>query len=191
MDVSLRKAATLEKKIREVLSGLSVRSHQHVTLSVHGIDNVEKKLAETRSDFMGELLRIDRLEEAQYAIRSAVTRKQAEVGINVLLTEEAHLKSRIQRLTQIAAIDPRKEIEDLRTTLASMAERTKTSPLARGDEVASPVLDKDDVVAFKKQLVEVRRQLNKTGDRIADLNASTRIPLSAEVVQTLTDEGLV
>jgi len=59
------------------------------------------------------------------------------------------------------------------------------------DTVSTTVIGQDQIDQIKAEIKNLKKQKQKINDEILELNIKTEIPLSDEVMATLTAEGLV
>jgi uncharacterized protein YdcH (DUF465 family) len=79
------------------------------------------------------------------------------------------------------------QVEKLKT----VADTGRSSLYGREQTVSTSVVAQYQIDQTRKEILNLRKQKQKLNDEILELNIKTEVPLSEEVVKTLTDEGLV
>jgi hypothetical protein len=59
------------------------------------------------------------------------------------------------------------------------------------DTVSTSVLSAEQIAQAKAEILSLKKQKQKINDEVLELNIKTEIPLSEDVVATLTAEGLI
>ena len=70
-------------------------------------------------------------------------------------------------------------------------ESSRRSLYGYNDTVSTTVVSQEQIDQVKAEIQNLKKQKQKLNDEILELNIKTEIPLSDEVVATLTEEGLI
>jgi uncharacterized protein YdcH (DUF465 family) len=70
-------------------------------------------------------------------------------------------------------------------------ENSRRSLYGHSDTVSTTVVSQEQIDQVKVEIKNLKKQKQKLNDEILELNIKTEIPLSDEVVATLTEEGLI
>lgn len=187
--ISLKQAASLQTLIRQAMALLdlgvikSVSIHEpSPMLAIEGL----------RARFERALQRRDGLQRALYAIRKAVGQANAQAGVDDLLADIAQLSADLDFITAFVQSQPL-ESEDI---LLGRIERRKAPTQGYGadsssDAIFASLLSADQIEAFRRQSVELRRRRQQLQDRVGELNVTTKISIDADHVATLKEEGIL
>ena len=192
MQITLRRAMTLQTAIHDAMKSLAVTPRIEISLFA----DFDTQIAAEQARLEDGIQRKNRLVEALFELRRKVAVSNAAAGITDLLASQAENGMRIEMLTQFADAKP---FEGLEVTL-KRAER-----LASREEPASPyghragpveslvvnLLTEEGVEASRVELLALKKYRTKLKDQLAELNAVTRLDLSAATVETLTAEHLL
>jgi uncharacterized protein YdcH (DUF465 family) len=75
--------------------------------------------------------------------------------------------------------------------LKNRKEDSRASIYGYNDTVKTGLINQQQLDGIKNEIKNLKKQKQKVNDEILELNIKTEIPLSEEVVGTLTAEGLV
>jgi uncharacterized protein YdcH (DUF465 family) len=70
-------------------------------------------------------------------------------------------------------------------------EESRASLYGRDDTVSTSVVSKAQIDQAKAEIQNLKKQKQKINDEVLELNIKTELPLSDDVVATLTAEGLI
>jgi hypothetical protein len=190
MNVSLRKANAIQNSIKELLHNIEIK----LTIEINEFEDPVTVLQEANDRLFANDVRRQKLLLAYYNIRGLVGAANASSGIDVALTKAAFIDKRIIQLNSIADIQPMKSLDVISgqvEKLKTVADTGRSSLYGREQTVSTSVVAQYQIDQTRKEILNLRKQKQKLNDEILELNIKTEVPLSEEVVKTLTDEGLV
>jgi len=185
MNITLRKANTLQNSINDAIRSLKVvtsielnefqNARPEIDAAVANITAVDKK----REALLGVL----------FNIRNKVAIENAATGINSKLTRAAYIDKRIAQLTEIASAVPATGISVVEGQISKM--RNRKEDMYGRDSIAVQIVPSalaTEVKSFIKKLKKERQQIN---DEVLELNVKTEISLSDVDIEVLECEGIV
>lgn len=187
MNISLRRASALQNSIQEVLRSISIEPVIKVDEFKTPGDTV---LAANKTLVENDARRVA-LTIAYYNIRSLIGVANVSCGISMKLATAAFVDRRIAQLQELIAVGARdlvvveKKIEKIRSSTDT------ASRLYGHDNVTTSVLSEEQIVAFKSELIALKKQKQTLNDEILELNIKTEVPLGENTIKTLTAEQLV
>ncbi len=193
MQVTLRKAANVSKDLLRAASAL--RQQKQVSLSVHMDDTqalatLEAVATKNRENVSSAFALI----EASYAIRRLIAAKNAELGIDGLLTEQAELTSKENVYSQAASSGSSYGNSTSRElalkVLASNRARLDNSNGYASEEISVSLVSDAEVEANKAEVVLLRRSKSEINDKLTALNSANFVTLPETVVKVLRDNNL-
>ncbi|MBW3243358.1 hypothetical protein KUV57_11850 [Epibacterium sp. DP7N7-1] len=192
MDITIRRAANLQTSIQEILKGLDTSPSAEISI----FSEVAEEVPLAAIAFDKALTRQEKLTSALFDIRRKTGKTNAEAGISELLTDQAELSMRIEQLSRIADAKPREP--DYVNTRRANRMQSREEPAQHYGHSSGPVekmqvnlLDETAIAAKQIELMDKKRQRTEIKDRLAELNAVTRITLSDDTVATLKAEHLL
>jgi uncharacterized protein YdcH (DUF465 family) len=189
MNVSLRKANAIQNSIKELLHNIEIK----LTVEINEFEDPAVVLQEANNQLFANDARRQKLLLAFYNIRGLVGAANASSGIDVALTKAAFLDKRITQLNSFADVQPMKSLDVIR----GQVEKLKTVPETgrsiynRENSVTTSVVAQSQIEQARKEIQNLRKQKQSLNDEILELNIKTEVPLSEDVVKTLTDEGIL
>lgn len=131
---------------------------------------------------------------AYYNIRGLVGAANAQNGIDVNLTKSAFIDKRIQQLVEIAESTVYTDLAVINGKLnkvRNQVEDSRSRVYGYSDTVLTTVVSQEQIDQAKTEIQNLKKQKQKLNDEILEANIKTEIPLSDDVVKTLSDEGLI
>lgn len=189
MNISLRKANAVQNRIKELMHEIEI----NVTVDINEFEDPVSVIQAANDQLFANDNRRQKLLLAYYNIRGLVGTANSSSGIDVALTKAAFIDKRIAQIDIIASIEPIKSIDVIR----GQVDKLKVAPDAtrsiygRKDTVTTSVVGQNQIDQAKKEILNLRKQKQSLNDEILELNIKTEVPLSDDVVKTLTDEGLL
>lgn len=189
MNVSLRKASMIQNRIQELLRDITVKT----TIDINEFENVESAVQQANDRLFVNDERRQRLLLALYNIRSLVGAANASSGVDIALTKAAFLDKRVAQLQDIANTEAIKSLEVVKGQVEKLKKEVTDSRsiYGRKDTVSTSVVAENQVEQARKEILNLKKQKQQLNDQVLELNVKTEVPLSDDVVKTLTDEGLV
>ena len=189
MKISLRKAHALQSEIESVISGLVMNSD--ATIDQFSGD-IADTLNKARIEFLEKFNERNRLTTILYIIRSLVSDASNSVKINEYLSKVAATDRLIQYYHLLCLSKPNDfTVEKLTEKLAYMVEKSKTSTSYIPTDIRVNVFDKQGIDEFKIQLSELKKEKREYQDTLLELNMSTQIELSNQIVDVLKKHRLL
>lgn len=188
MNITLRKANTIQNSIQETVKSIEIET----SLSINEFQDPATELQKANTQLFENDTRRQKLLLALYNIRGLVGQANAASGIDVNLAKAAFIDKRIGQLENLAS-------SDVMTDLAVIAGKLKKISEDKGerriygynDSVTTSVLSQEQIDQVKAEIKNLKKQKQKLNDDVLELNIKTEIPLSDDVVATLTAEGLI
>ena len=190
MNITLRKANAIQNSIQESIRGINIET----TIDINEFQDVEVELGKANSLMIENDARRQKLLLALYNIRGLVGTANTASGIDTALAKAAFIDKRIAQLGELASTKPIQSLAVLKGKLDKIRNRkeeARASLYGRDDVVNTSVIDQTQIDQAKTEIKNLKKQKQKLNDEILELNIKTEIPLSDEVVETLTKEGLI
>ena len=114
--------------------------------------------------------------------------------IDLSLAKAAFIDKRIAQLTELSTLSPVSDLAVINGKLDKIRNRkeeSRASLYGRDDTVSTSVVSKAQIDQAKAEIQNLKKQKQKINDEVLELNIKTELPLSDDVVATLTAEGLI
>ena len=175
MKISLRKANALQLVVVEQLNEKIVGE-----VTVGKFDNATEIISEATNTLTNNIVKKFDLLETMFSIRKKVSAKNAEVGIDALLTDLAENERHAAFLKQLASTKifaPKKDVldralEDLRKDVLPVNGYVREKTV-----IQVSLFDKITVESYAKSLTTLRKQKQGISDKLLHLNVSSEIEL--------------
>lgn len=190
MNISLRKANALQNSITEAIRGIEIKTE----LELNEFQDVEQELRKANNQLFANDSRRQKLLLSLYNIRGLVGTANANSGIDLKLATAAFVDKRVAQLEELARMKPVTDLTVLTGKLDKIRNRkdeSRPSLYGRDDIVITTVIGEDQLKQIRDEIKNLKKQKQKLNDEILELNIKTEIPLSDDVVNTLTAEGLL
>jgi hypothetical protein len=190
MNITLRKANAVQNSITETIRGIKIETN----IEINEFQTVEEELQRANNTLMINDGRRQKLLLALYNIRGLVATANASSGIDLALTKAAFIDKRISQLEELATLKPITALDVIKGKLDKIKNRkedTRASIYGRDDTVSTSVVAAEQIEQAKTEVKNLKKQKQKINDEVLELNIKTEIPLSEDVVATLTAEGLI
>lgn len=191
MEITLRKANAIQQSINEALRSIRVET----TIELNEFQEVPVELEKANTVLFENDARRQRLLLALYNIRALVGTANVASNIDSSLAKAAFVEKRIAQLEEIASLRP---ITDMAIILGKIEKikndkdsASRRSIYGHGDTVSTTVVSQEQINQAKAEIRNLKKQKQKLNDEILESNIKTTIPLSEDVVKTLTEEGLI
>jgi len=188
MNITLRKANAVQSNIRDILKNIEI----NLVIEINEFEDPSIVLQTANDQLFANDARRQRLLLALFNIRGLVGAANASSGVDIALTKAAFLDNRISQLQGIADAQPMKGLDVIKGQVDKL--KTVVDDLrsyGRRDVVSTSVLVQNQIDQARKEILNLKKQKLKLNDEILELNIKTEVPLSDDVVKTLTDEGLL
>ena len=191
MNISLRKANAVQNGINEALKGIEIKT----TLELNEFQDVVAELKKANDVLFTNDSRRQRLLLALYNIRGLVGAANASSGIDMKLATAAFIEKRIAQLETLSKLEAVTDLAVINGKLEKIrndkSESARRSIYGYNDTVSTTVVSQEQIAQVKTEIQNLKKQKQKLNDEILELNIKTEIPLSEDVVKTLSEEGLV
>jgi hypothetical protein len=190
MNISLRKANTLQNSINETVKGIDFDT----TVKINEFQDAEQEIARTAATFKTNLKRRDALTDALYEIRKSVSGANTQVGIDNRLADVAHLEKQIQFYNGLAGNKVRegeKVVAGRLDKIRNGKDESRRSIYGYTDTVDTTIFTHEDLKDFRRVVNSAKKQKQKLQDEILELNVQTIIQLSNSTEAILQAEGLL
>ena len=191
MNISLRKANAVQNGINEALKGIEIKT----TLELNEFQDVVSELKKANDVLFTNDSRRQRLLLALYNIRGLVGAANASSGIDMKLATAAFIEKRIGQLETLSKLEAVTDLAVINGKLEKIrndkSENARRSIYGYNDTVSTTVVSAEQIAQVKTEIQNLKKQKQKLNDEILELNIKTEIPLSDDVVKTLSEEGLV
>ena len=190
MNISLRKANAIQNSINEAIRSIKIDT----SIEINEFQNAQEEIQKANGLLIASDERRQKLLLALYNIRGLVGTANSNVGIDLALAKAAFIDKRITQLSELAASNPVNDLAVINGKLEKIRNRkdeSRASLYGRDDTVSTSVVSKAQIDQAKSEIQNLKKQKQKINDEVLELNIKTEIPLSDDVVATLTAEGLV
>lgn len=186
MKVTLRKAAALQASLAELISSTVLNTE--LVVSIHESENLDSILAQAYSTLEKDYNRVNLLNEVYYDLRKLVSAKNAEMGVDDLLSDMNRLTKEISNLTRLAACRPQK-VNVAKATMDKL--KASENGVFNSDTVQVSLFSEEAIVFFKNQLKERKKEKEHLKEKLLSKNMFNEIELTAKMQETLENEGLL
>lgn len=188
MNITLRKANAIQNAIQDSIRSIKIET----SININEFQDPEAELQKANDELFANDARRQKLLLAYYNIRGLVGAANAQSGIDVNLTKAAFIDKRIAQLTEFANLEPYTDVEVIKGKLDKIKNsESKRSIYGYDDHVTTSVVAKEQIDQAKAEIQNLKKQKQKINDEVLELNIKTEVPLSEDVVATLTAEGLI
>jgi uncharacterized protein YdcH (DUF465 family) len=190
MNISLRKANAIQSLINEAIRGIKIDT----SIEINEFQNAQEELQRANDLLIVNDARRQKLLLALYNIRGLVGTANSNAGIDLALAKAAFIDKRITQLGELTAANPVNDLIVINGKLDKIRNRkdeSRASLYGRDDTVSTGVIGKEQIAQAKSEISNLKKQKQKINDEVLELNIKTEIPLSDDVVATLTAEGLI
>jgi len=190
MKISLRKANALQNGINDAIKSIRIDT----SIDINEFQEPPVVLEEANRTLFENDSRKQKLLLTYYNIRGLVGAANAASGIDLNLAKAAFIDKRIVQLEEIASCKPILDMSVILGKLEKIRSRkddSRASLYGRDETISTSVVSKEQIDQARAEIKNLKKQKQKLNDETLELNIKTEIPLSDDVVKTLTDEGLI
>jgi uncharacterized protein YdcH (DUF465 family) len=191
MNLTLRKANAVQAGINDAIKSIKIET----TLELNEFQDVVTELKKANDTLFTNDSRRQRLLLALYNIRGLVGTANAQSGIDLKLATAAFIEKRIAQLDDLAKLSAVTDLAVINGKLEKIrndkSETARSRIYGYNDTVTTTVVSQEQIDQIKAEIQNLKKQKQKLNDEILELNIKTEIPLSEDVVATLTEEGLI
>jgi len=185
--ISLRAANALQLSINDVLKNIKF----HAAINLDEFSRPEELIPSTLATFNANLARREKILNALYEIRNAVSVLNVNSGISSILADVARIEKDIQFYSTYTESATAEEYAIVNQRLQKLRTSEPGTVSYRQQFVTASVLTEDMVNQVRNSVASLKKQKQKLQDRLLELNVSTKLTLSSGTVATLTDENLI
>lgn len=193
MQVNLRKANAIQGEIRKAISAVKLESSVSIT---EYTTDITTALANGADAFIQAIQRKEQLSASLYEIRALVSKANATVGINDVLTEVERIDAKMQIVSAATDAPVAKAFDEIHGRVQKF--KGQTAETARsslyGDmynKVDTGVLSQTKINEYKDLVKNLKRTKQGLQDKLLTLNVSNYITLPEDVVSILQAEGIL
>jgi uncharacterized protein YdcH (DUF465 family) len=189
MNITLRKANALQISINDAIKHIKINT----SIDLNEFQDVNLELQKSNDTLFINDARRQKLLLALYNIRGLVGTANTSSGIDLNLAKAAFIDKRIAQLDDIARLEAMTDIAVIAGKIEKIKNRKEDARSIYGsrDTVDTTVVTQAQIDQAKNEIKNLKKQKQKINDEVLELNIKTEIPLSDEVVDTLTAEGLI
>jgi hypothetical protein len=189
MNITLRKANAIQNSITETIRGIEIKT----TIDLNEFQDPTVELQAANNLLFANDTRRQRLLLALYNIRGLVGAANAQSGIDTKLATAAFVDKRVTQLEELAAVKSVTDLAVINGKLEKIRNRKDESRsiYGRDETVSTSVVGAEQLTQIRAEIKNLKKQKQKINDEVLELNIKTEIPLSEEIVKTLSDEGLL
>jgi uncharacterized protein YdcH (DUF465 family) len=188
MNITLRKANAVQNSILETIKSIKIET----SVDINEFQDPEAELKRANDQLFANDARRQKLLLAYYNIRGLVGAANAQNGIDVNLTKAAFIDKRVAQLIEISSVEPYTDVEVIKGRLEKIKNsESKSRIYGYDDSFSTSVAAKEQIDQAKAEIQNLKKQKQKINDEVLEANIKTEIPLSEDVVATLTAEGLI
>jgi uncharacterized protein YdcH (DUF465 family) len=191
MNLTLRKANAVQAGINDAIKSIKIET----SLDLNEFQDAVAELQKANDTLFINDSRRQRLLLALYNIRGLVGTANAQSGIDLKLATAAFIEKRIGQLDELAKLNAVTDLAVITGKLDKIkndkGDNSRRSLYGHSDTVSTTVVSQDQIDQIKVEIKNLKKQKQKLNDEILELNIKTEIPLSDDVVTTLTEEGLI
>jgi hypothetical protein len=190
MNITLRKANAIQNSIQETIKSIDINP----SIDLNEFVDAQVEIKRANDELMLADARRQKLLLALYNIRGLVGAANSQSGIDLNLAKAAFVDKRIAQLEDFAKAKPMTDLSVITGKLDKIKNRkdeSRASLYGRDETVTTSLLTREQIDQSKAEIKNLKKQKQKLNDEILELNIKTEIPLSDDVVETLTKEGII
>jgi hypothetical protein len=191
MNISLRKANVIQHSITDTIKSIKME----FSLELNEFQDPATELVKANNTLLANDSRRQKLLLALYNIRGLVSNANSDCGIDLNLAKAAFIDKRVTQLEELASQQPVTDLVVINGKLDKIKndknETSRSRIYGYSDTVSTTVVSQDQIDQAKSEIKNLKKQKQKINDETLELNIKTEIPLSEDVVATLTAEGLI
>ena len=181
MKINLRKANAIQMSIQDVVKSLDFATVVHVNPFENSVDQID----DARSAWEKNLTVRKDLNGALYAIRKAVARENARVGINDLLADVAQLEKDIQFYTNLCNTPVQMSNAVIEGNLEKLRNSTEDRRLFRSETVETGIFTRAELENYRRMVADLKRKKQELKDTLLELNVRTEVDLDEDTARIL------
>lgn len=190
MELNLRKARKLESKIASFTKEKEVVMSTSTQVRVNeDLTKLDDMVNGARSEFLDELNNITNLVYARQEIRDLIAHANMSTGVSKLMSESVLLKRKLELLDSLhyQTYDKQSTEDKIEYAKKALENGERFADITTKVNFLSDV-DRDELEKNKREL---KKEIEDKDDKIAELNYSSKVKLSANTVKLLQDNFLL
>lgn len=189
MKLTLRKASALQNSIQEAIKNIEIKT----VVLINEFQAALTVLTVANADVIKNDIRRETLTKVLYTIRAQVGVANATAGIADRLAEAAYIDKRVGHLQALVGAEVQTDTAVIVGKLDKLRNRKDDTShyYGRDEGVQTGVLTAAQLEQFKTTQRDLKKRKQKLNDEVLELNVRTEVELAADVVATLTAEGLL
>ena len=188
MKITLRKANSIQSSITDAIKSILLNP----TIEINEFQDPADEITVANSLLFENDKRRQELLFALYNIRGLVGQANVVSGVDLNLTKIAYIDKRLEMLVSLGANSPMLSMKFIQGKLNKIKESPAESSMYRSDDtVDTSVLSAEQLLQINNEIKSLKKQKQQLNDLILESNIKTDIPLTDEVVATLTREGII
>lgn len=192
MQITLLRSARLQAAVHETLKGIDTSPRAEISL----FEEFDTAVHARTKGLELALQRSRALISALFEIRAKTAVANAACGVSDVLAAQAENDMHIQTLTVLSSAQPFEGLSVTQMRADKMANRPEpTSPYGRSADPKETInvglLTAEQIEEHRVSLLELKKKRADLKDRLAELNAGSKIELTASTVETLKTEHLL
>lgn len=190
--ITLRRAAAIQIAIHEALSAIPVAPSADLSL----FSVFPQEVEDHRNKAMSGVKRSSNLISTLFAIRALVAEANVASGINGILARQAEAEMQMKVLKALADATPHEGADITAKRAERLATREEPGsvygrPSAPTETLRVNLLTQAQIDSAQGTLATYRKAKLALKDRLAELNASTRITLTKDIEDVLIEENIL
>lgn len=198
MQLNLTQARRVEREIgKELDSETQGTARSNLAVSVY--EDLPQKVNAAQVTLLADLAKVSALAAIRFSIRKAIETQNEQAGLNALMNREAELKymAGVYAALTITELDNKNLDIAFQRHAAAKAAIEKGTPIGNRYGQPTDEIQLDSIVRtetmekLRGEAKSIQRELVATSAKLATLNATTKVELSAEDAERLEEYGIV
>lgn len=198
MQLNLTQARRVEREIGKELDN-ETQGTARSNLAVSVYEDLPQKVNAAQLTLLADLAKVSALAAIRFSIRKAIETQNEQAGLNALMNREAELKymAGVYAALTITELDNKNLDIAFQRHAAAKAAVEKGTPIGNRYGQPTDEIQLDSIVRtetmekLRGEAKSIQRELVATSAKLATLNATTKVELSAEDAERLEEYGIV
>lgn len=201
--VTLRKANAFERALLEQSKKFAFK--RTIEASIHNDTPISEQVVAAQTTLKSNLTTAVALVRASHQIRAAISRQNADSGINALLSEKAALDAEEKLISSVVTgvapsrrgggddyeFEQASEIATAQKQLENLRVRVASPNGYHVEAVSVRILDATAIEQLSDDLAAIRRRKTQLADELLELNTSAKVSISSEAEDLLRQFKLI
>lgn len=188
MKITLRKAKSIRDAVEAEIKSLNF----NYQVTIDKFEDHEETINKAKTTFANMSVKRDLLLNALYYIRLLVGEANSRSGIDSMLTKVARLEKDIAFLATISCLSPQLSdaiISGKVHDFLMAAEATNYH--GRPSEFKTNIFTEENIETTIKDVSKMKKEKRLFQDSLMELNIQTKISISSEIVETLSEFDII